>query len=64
MQITFNDRYRDNDEVTDPILKQVDLPAVMFLTTDFLDMRRVAIEPGIQPQELKAVVQITRFFTR
>ena len=40
--ITFDDGYLDNYEVVYPALKQVGLPAVIFLTTGFLDQRLVS----------------------
>lgn len=40
--ITFDDGYLDNYQVAYPILKQVGLPAVIFLTSGFLDQRVVS----------------------
>lgn len=40
--LTIDDGYRDNYEVAYPILKQHQVPAVIFLATGFLDQPRVA----------------------
>ncbi len=40
--ITFDDGYLDNYEAAFPVLKQMQLPAVIFLATGFLDHRTVA----------------------
>ena len=40
--LTFDDGYLDNYELAFPVLKQVGLPAVIFLATGFLDERFVA----------------------
>ena len=40
--LTVDDGYRDNYEVAYPILKQHQVPAVIFLATGFLDQPRVA----------------------
>lgn len=38
--ITFDDGYRDNYDYAFPILKQRNLPAVIFLATDYIDSER------------------------
>lgn len=35
--VTFDDGYKDNYDVAFPILKEVGMPAVFFVTTDYID---------------------------
>ncbi len=40
--VTFDDGYRDNYDLAFPVLKRHGVPGVFFITTGFLDQRRVA----------------------
>lgn len=42
VMITFDDGYRDNYDLAFPALKRHGVPSVFFITTGFLDQRRVA----------------------
>lgn len=42
VMITFDDGYRDNYELAFPVLRQLSVPATFFITSGFLDERRLA----------------------
>jgi peptidoglycan/xylan/chitin deacetylase (PgdA/CDA1 family) len=51
LAITFDDGYADNSEIAAPILKEMELPATFFITTEYMGTRRrFPWDNGIEPQ--------------
>jgi peptidoglycan/xylan/chitin deacetylase (PgdA/CDA1 family) len=64
--VTFDDGYIDNIEIAYPILKQFDIPATVFIPSDFIgcdrefwwdELERILYTPQELPNELRLVVR-------
>ena len=64
--LTFDDGYADNLAIAHPLMERQEIPATVFVTTDFLDhqrelwwdeLERVFLEPGLLPDRLCLIIQ-------